>query len=203
MLSQPDALQSLGSSSTDYQYDGADAALLEYFPNPLISGPGRGTVKITAPEFTSLCPKTGQPDFATIVVEYQPFKRCVESKSFKLYLGSYRGVGEFHESCVRKIANDLIRLLDPITMTVRGEFTPRGGIPFWPEVTYQRPQGTVRVDERPTITESYMPEGGVMQQPQELAIVLGPEGEAEFIGCGLAFPDENGRPIWVQLALLD
>ena len=201
-LSQAADLGSLGSSETTYKYDGADASLLEYFPNPLIAGPGRGTVGITAPEFTSLCPKTGQPDFATIKVDYQPYERCVESKSFKLYLGSYRNVGEFHESCVRRIANDLIKLLDPISMTVKGEFTPRGGIPFWPEVTYQRPQGTVRLDEMPTVDKEYRPaSNSPFQQPQEVAIMVGPEDNYSFVGTGLAFGDENGKPIFVHLAL--
>ena len=139
-LSQPDELKSLGAQKTTYRYTDADASLLEKFPNPMKMGPGHGEVEITAPEFTSLCPKTGQPDFAKIIVIYEPRVWCVESKSLKLYLGSYRNFGEFHESCVRRIANDLIRLLDPETLTVRGEFTPRGGIPFWPELCYSRPK---------------------------------------------------------------
>lgn len=138
-LSDTRELKKLGSATT-YEYDGANASLLERFPNPLTRGPGVGHLNITAPEFTSLCPMTGQPDFATIVVEYVPRNWCVESKAWKLYLGSYRQVGEFHESCVRRITNDLIALLDPWQLTVRGEFTPRGGIPFWPEINYERPQ---------------------------------------------------------------
>lgn len=201
-LSQADELQSLGSNNTEYQYDGADASLLEYFPNPLLGGPGRGTVNIKAPEFTSLCPKTGQPDFATIIVDYQPYERCVESKSFKLYLGSYRNVGEFHESCVRRIANDLIKLLDPISLTVKGEFTPRGGIPFWPEVTYARPQGTIRLDTLPELNKDFRPDAGSpFQQPQEVAIMVGTEENFEFVGTGLAFPDADGKPVFVHLAL--
>lgn len=137
-MSQSDALKSLGAGSTNYKYDEVDAGLLERFENPMTLGKGVGTVEIRAPEFTSLCPKTGQPDFATIVIEYQPDEWCVESKSLKLYLGSFRNVGEFHEACVRRIANDLIQLLDPVYLTVRGEFTPRGGIPFWPTITYVR-----------------------------------------------------------------
>jgi len=95
-------------------------------------------IKITAPEFTSLCPMTGQPDFATIKIRYRPRDWCVESKSLKLYLMSFRNSGEFHESCVGRIANDLVALLDPDFLRVRGEFTPRGGIPFWPDVRYWR-----------------------------------------------------------------
>lgn len=145
MLSEPKSLQSLGSR-TSYKYSGADRRILERFPNPLEKGPGVGEVKITSPEFTSLCPMTGQPDFATIVVEYIPRSYCVESKAWKLYLGSYRQVGEFHESCVRRIGNDLIYLLDPWALVVRGEFTPRGGIPFWPEVKYERPELVVNLE---------------------------------------------------------
>lgn len=139
-----DHLQALGSD-TKYEYSGANAALLEKFANPFtkaefkLPGFAVGTVKITAPEFTSLCPLTGQPDFATIVIEYTPKAWCVESKSLKLYLGSFRNMGEFHESCVARMASDLVALLQPSHLKVRGEFTPRGGIPFWPEVTYFAP----------------------------------------------------------------
>ena len=139
-LSKSDDLKSLGSNKTEYYYEHADPKLLERFPNPMNNGPdAEGTVKITAPEFTSLCPKTGQPDFAKIVIEYTPREHCVESKSLKLYLGSYRNFGEFHEACVRRMANDLIELLDPFYLKIIGEFTPRGGIPFWPTVEYYRP----------------------------------------------------------------
>lgn len=130
-------LQKLGSE-TKYTYTGADAALLERFPNPMKGSNGLGQVLIKQPEFTSLCPMTGQPDFATMVIVYEPKEWCVESKSLKLYLGSFRQVGEFHEACVAKIHHDLMMLLDPRTLLVRGEFTPRGGIPFWPEVKYPR-----------------------------------------------------------------
>lgn len=141
-------LKALGSG-TVYAYEGADAKLLERFENPFAkaelrlppAGAGAGRVLIRAPEFTSLCPLTGQPDFATIVIEYTPRDWCVESKSLKLYLGSFRQVGEFHEACVARIARDLVYLLDPVSLLVRGEFTPRGGIPFWPEVTYSNAAG--------------------------------------------------------------
>lgn len=134
-------LKSLGEGSTRYNYDKPDARLLEAFPNPGADGAlnpslARLTVKIECPEFTSLCPKTGQPDFAKIVIEYGPNELCVESKSLKLYLGSFRNHGEFHEACVNRITNDLVTLLKPRWMVVRGEFTPRGGIPFWPTARY-------------------------------------------------------------------
>lgn len=134
-------LVKLGDQSTRYAYDKPDSSLLEAFPNPaslaeLNAAQATQTVLIRCPEFTSLCPKTGQPDFATIVIEYQAYNLCVESKSLKLYLGSFRNHGEFHESCVNRICNDLVALLNPLFLKVTGEFTPRGGIPFWPTSTY-------------------------------------------------------------------
>ncbi|NTW89143.1 MAG: NADPH-dependent 7-cyano-7-deazaguanine reductase QueF [Desulfobulbaceae bacterium] len=136
-------LKSLGEKKTSYSYDKPDAGLLEAFPNPFAL-PERnpcgavGTIHIVCPEFTCLCPMTGQPDFATIVIDYQPDKLCVESKSFKLYLGSFRMFGEFHEAGVNRICNDLVALLEPHSLVVRGEFTPRGGIPFWPTAEYRK-----------------------------------------------------------------
>lgn len=140
-------LQALGSSATEYNYDGADAKLLEAFPSPLKQeGQIRqGLLEIGAPEFTSLCPKTGQPDFANIVVTYMPDSKCVESKSFKLYLGSFRQARMFHEACVQKICDDLVALLDPIYLTVQGQFTPRGGIKFWPTAGYRKPMPQAQV----------------------------------------------------------
>lgn len=137
MEEHPD-LKALGSSKTTYKFDGPDKALLETFPSPFskVLSP---KIEIVAPEFTSLCPKTGQPDFATIKISYVPTTLCVESKSLKLYLMSYRMHGAFHESCVNQIAAELLELLDPRKLWVKGEFTPRGGIPFWPEVFYERP----------------------------------------------------------------
>jgi len=151
-LSETKGLKKLGSA-TEYVYDGADKELLERFPNPLKKGPGVGSVEIVAPEFTSLCPLTGQPDFATIVVEYVPRTWCVESKAWKMYLGSFRNFGEFHESCVRRIANDLIELLDPHFLKIEGQFTPRGGIPFWPTVEYTRPEIAFEFKETPGVLE--------------------------------------------------
>lgn len=133
-----DELKALGDSTTRYNYDRPDASLLERFPNPHVDKYGDIMVLIEAPEFTSLCPITGQPDFATIKVAYEADEYCVESKSFKLYLMSFRNHGEFHEACVSRIATDLIELLDPIKLAVEGQFTPRGGIPFWPAVHYER-----------------------------------------------------------------
>ena len=96
-------------------------------------------VRFNCPEFTSLCPITGQPDFAEIRIAYIPGERMVESKSLKLYLFSFRNHGDFHEDCVNIIMKDLIRLMDPKYIEVRGLFTPRGGISIWPYANYGRP----------------------------------------------------------------
>jgi 7-cyano-7-deazaguanine reductase len=93
-------------------------------------------VKFNCPEFTSLCPITGQPDFATIYISYVPDIRMVESKSLKLYLFSFRNHGAFHEDCINIIMEDLIRLLDPKYIEVWGKFTPRGGISIDPYANY-------------------------------------------------------------------
>ncbi len=93
-------------------------------------------VTLNCPEFTSLCPKTHQPDFGTIVINYIPNIRMVESKSLKLYLFSFRNHGDFHEDCVNIIMKDLIRLMAPRYIEVIGRFTPRGGISIHPYANY-------------------------------------------------------------------
>lgn len=138
-------LKAVGAGKTRYSFNKPNGRILEVFESPMIQMPFcESWVRIEAPEFTSLCPKTGQPDFATIIVEYRPGELCIESKSFKLYLMGFRQHGEFHESCVQRIADDLVRALRPIELKVEGRFTPRGGIPFWPRVHYRRPQGIAR-----------------------------------------------------------
>ena len=113
--------------------------LLEKFSSPNLRRQNPEiNIHIEVPEFTSLCPMTGQPDFAKIVIDYIPDEFCVESKSLKLYMMSFRNRRDFHESCVVKITDDLIKLLNPITLSVQGQFTPRGGIPFWPTCNYYR-----------------------------------------------------------------
>lgn len=97
-------------------------------------------VKFNCPEFTSLCPITGQPDFATIYISYVPHIKMVESKSLKLYLFSYRNHGDFHEDCINTIMKDLIKLMGPKYIEVWGKFTPRGGISIDPYVNYGKPQ---------------------------------------------------------------
>jgi len=99
---------------------------LETFPNP---APGRPyEISMEAPEFTCLCPMTGQPDFATIRIRYAPARRCVELKSLKLYLWSFRDEGHFHEAVTNRICDDLARLLRPRWLEVQGDFRVRGGI---------------------------------------------------------------------------
>jgi 7-cyano-7-deazaguanine reductase len=100
--------------------------LLETFPNQF---PDREyEIEITCPEFTAVCPKTGQPDFATIVITYVPSNTCIELKSLKLYLFEYRNRGIFYEHSINTILDDLVAACHPRRMTVVGQFTPRGGI---------------------------------------------------------------------------
>ncbi|MCY2926729.1 MAG: preQ(1) synthase [Planctomycetota bacterium] len=101
-------------------------AQIETFDNP---HPGRDyVIRHVAPEFTSVCPKTGQPDYGTIIVEYVAGATCIELKSFKGYLQSYRNRGVFYEDVVNRLLDDLVAACGPKRMTVTGEFTPRGGI---------------------------------------------------------------------------
>ena len=91
--------------------------------------PGSQTaISVTIPEFTCMCPKTGQPDFAAILISYTPAKVCVELKSLKLYLWSYRNEGIFHEEAINRILDDLVQACEPVSMMVTGEFNLRGGI---------------------------------------------------------------------------
>lgn len=128
----PDQLQGvthLGSRATEYPTD-YDPALLQSFKN---LHPERDyLVTLDCPEFTSLCPKTGQPDFARIIINYIPDLSMVESKSLKLYLFSFRNHGDFHEDCVNIILDDLRKLMQPRYIEVIGLFTPRGGIAIHP-----------------------------------------------------------------------
>ena len=99
---------------------------LETFENPQ---PGRDySIHISVPEFTCLCPKTGQPDFATLNIEYVPNKRCIELKSLKLYVWSFRDEGAFHEAVTNQILDDLVKACDPHFMRLTAEFNVRGGV---------------------------------------------------------------------------
>lgn len=123
----------LGASATCYPTD-YDPTVLETFDNK--HPDNEYLVTFTCPEFTSLCPKTGQPDFAKIIINYIPRQRMVESKSLKLYLFSFRNHGDFHEDCVNIIMKDLTTLMDPRYIEVKGIFTPRGGIAIFPFANY-------------------------------------------------------------------
>ncbi|MDE6698617.1 MAG: preQ(1) synthase [Lachnospiraceae bacterium] len=115
----------LGNKNVEYAMDYAPE-VLETFVNK--HQDNDYFVKFNCPEFTSLCPITGQPDFATITISYVPNVKMVESKSLKLYLFSFRNHGDFHEDCVNIIMKDLIKLMEPKYIEVWGKFTPRGGI---------------------------------------------------------------------------
>ena len=96
-------------------------------------------IHFDCPEFTALCPITGQPDFATIMINYMPDEKMVESKSLKIYLFSFRNHKAFHEECINLLMKDLIRLMDPKYIEVSGKFNPRGGISIHPYCNYGRP----------------------------------------------------------------
>ncbi len=123
----------LGEKKTIYPTDYAPE-VLETFVNK--HPENEYLVTFNCPEFTSLCPKTGQPDFAKIIISYIPRERMVESKSLKLYLFSFRNHGDFHEDCVNIIMKDLVKLMDPKYLEVTGIFTPRGGIAIYPFANY-------------------------------------------------------------------
>lgn len=132
---EKDTLKSLGHK-TVYRSDYAPE-VLETFQN---KHPEHDYwVRFNCPEFTSLCPITGQPDFAEIRISYIPAERMVESKSLKLYLFSFRNHGAFHEDCVNIIMKDLIRLMCPKYIEVTGLFMPRGGISIYPYANYGMP----------------------------------------------------------------
>lgn len=130
-----EGLKTLGAK-TQYKTDYAPE-VLETFENK--HPENDYWVRFNCPEFTSLCPITGQPDFAEIRISYLPNRRMVESKSLKLYLFSFRNHGDFHEDCVNKIMKDLIHLMEPKYIEVTGVFTPRGGISIYPYANYGQP----------------------------------------------------------------
>ena len=119
-----------------YNVESPDPTLLEHFETPATTVGSEMWITVEAPEFTCVCPKTGQPDFGSIIVHYRPEKRCLESKSFKLYLMGYRNYGAFHEKVTAQIAADLVWALRPIELKVEGVFKPRGGIAFLPKIHY-------------------------------------------------------------------
>jgi 7-cyano-7-deazaguanine reductase len=136
MTEQPDSredLTLLGQSKTDYP-NSPDEARLEAFENRYADRDY--WVEFDCPEFTALCPMTGQPDFGHITIRYIPDTRCVESKSLKLYLFSFRNHGTFHEEVVNRVLDDLVALLKPRRAIVKGTFNPRGGIAITAEASY-------------------------------------------------------------------
>ena len=131
----------LGNTGVKYPTQYAPEVLETFVDNEYL-------VTFTCPEFTSLCPKTGQPDFAKILISYIPREKMVESKSLKLYLFSFRNHGDFHEDCVNIIMKDLIALMDPRYIEVKGIFTPRGGIAILPFANYGDSQHQEMVKQR-------------------------------------------------------
>ena len=131
--SETEGLTLLGNKKTTYRDDYAPEAL-ETFVNK--HPENDYMVTFNCPEFTSLCPITGQPDFARIIINYIPNEKMVESKSLKLYLFSFRNRGDFHEDCVNIIMKDLVKLMQPKYLEVKGIFTPRGGISIYPFANY-------------------------------------------------------------------
>ncbi|HET9571236.1 MAG TPA: preQ(1) synthase [Bacteroidales bacterium] len=128
-------LKNLGHTTT-YTFD-YHPEVLESFPNK--HPENDYMVKFNSPEFTSLCPITGQPDFATLYISYLPDGKLVESKSLKLYLFSFRNHGAFHEDCINIILKDLVKLMDPKYIEVWGKFLPRGGLSIDPYCNYGKP----------------------------------------------------------------
>jgi len=133
MTDKKDIYSGLGTLGTQSALPtNPDADILERVPNP--HADTNYVARFTAPEFTSLCPVTGQPDFAHLVIDYVPGDWLVESKSLKLYLGAFRNHGAFHEDCTIAIAKKLVGLLEPRWLRMAGYWYPRGGIPidvFW------------------------------------------------------------------------
>ncbi len=132
-------LKSLGTNQTDYRYQNPSPEMLETFPNR--HPDAKYQVDLVFPEFTSLCPKTGQPDFARIEVTYIPKDLCLESKAVKLYFFAYRNFGAFMESITNKILRDFVAAASPRWMRVRGVFAPRGALAITVNAEYSEAQG--------------------------------------------------------------
>ena len=135
----------LGNQHVQYS-DNYNPDVLETFPNK--HPENEYLVTFNCPEFTTLCPKTGQPDFGHIYISYIPRERMVESKSLKLYLFSFRNHGDFHEDCVNIIMKDLVRLMDPKYLEVTGYFMHRGGISIYPFANYADAEHQVLKEQR-------------------------------------------------------
>lgn len=133
---ESEGLTLLGNQGTAYSSD-YDPTVLETFENKHAERDYMVTFR--CPEFTTLCPITGQPDFATLYINYIPHIKMVESKSLKLYLFSFRNHGDFHEDVTNVILNDLVKLMEPKYIEVRGMFYPRGGISIYPFANWANP----------------------------------------------------------------
>ena len=96
------------------------------------------TITIVDPEYNAICPKTGLPDFGTVTIQYEPDRKCIELKSFKMYMTAYRNIGIFYENAVNRMLRDLVKAVDPVWMTVAGEFNARGGIKTRIDVRHER-----------------------------------------------------------------
>jgi 7-cyano-7-deazaguanine reductase len=147
-----DHLKILGQGGeTTYVQEGPHAGIMETFPNNFPERPY--IVSIEFPEYTSLCPKTGQPDFATIIVEYIPGERIVESKSFKLYMFAYRNHQSFMETITNQILEDMITALDPLWVRVKGLFSPRGATGLHVFAEYFKADHSLESRVRETVRE--------------------------------------------------
>lgn len=135
----------LGNQQVAYPTD-YNPGILETFKNKHTDN--EYIVTLNCPEFTTLCPKTGQPDFGKIIISYIPREDMVESKSLKLYLFSFRNHGDFHEDCVNIIMKDLIKLMNPRYIEVKGIFMPRGGISIYPFANYGDDEHKTMVNQR-------------------------------------------------------
>ena len=127
----------LGKNIRKFIFDKPNPKILETFRNA--HQERDYIINMRIPEFTCICPLTGQPDFATIYIRYIPAGKCIESKSLKLYIFSYRNFGEFHEDCVNRILNDCIKACEPKWMQVIGKFNVRGGIAITPIAEHVQP----------------------------------------------------------------
>lgn len=140
MVNKKDNLSILRSKKTGYPKDPSDAKL-ETFRNP---SKNSYDIEFETSEFTSLCPITGQPDFADIIIRYVPDNKCIESKSLKLYLFSYRNYGGFGETIINNILDDIVKAIEPLEAEVTGIFSPRGGISMKVEAEYVKNKRKVK-----------------------------------------------------------
>ncbi len=145
-------MKNLGKQ-VQYNLDNPNKEILEAVNNP--HQDLDYCVSLSCPEFTSICPITGQPDFAHIIIDYVPKKSIVESKSLKLYLFSYRNHGAFHEDCTVNIAKDIIATIDPKWLRISGYWYPRGGIPI--DIFYQTGEPVAGVYIRENAIKTYAP----------------------------------------------